>query len=71
MAEPNEPSSPGNRMADEMLTEDEVAAILKVSRSWLAKRRMRRQGPPFIKLGRSVRYFPLGPWIDAQRRRKH
>src|SRR5262249_7073438 len=45
MAEPNEPSSPGNRMADEMLTEDEVAAILKVSRSWLAKRRMRRRVP--------------------------
>jgi hypothetical protein len=61
---PNDPAPP----ADEMLTPDAVAAILKVSPSWLAKGRMHGHGPPFIKVGRSVRYFPLGPWIEAQRR---
>jgi hypothetical protein len=51
-----------------MLTEDVVATILDVSPSWLAKARMRGEGPPFIKFGRNVRYFPLGPWLAARRR---
>jgi hypothetical protein len=51
-----------------MLTEDAVAAILDVSPSWLAKARMRGEGPPFIKVGRSVRYFPLSAWLAARRR---
>jgi hypothetical protein len=54
--------------AEQMLTEDVVAAILDASTSWLAKARMRGEGPPFIKVGRSVRYFPLGPWLATQRR---
>jgi hypothetical protein len=54
--------------AESMLTEDAVSAALKVSPSWLAKARMRGEGPPFIKVGRSVRYFPLGPWLATQRR---
>jgi hypothetical protein len=53
---------------DQMLTEDVVATILDVSPSWLAKARMRGEGPPFIKFGRNVRYFPLGPWLAARRR---
>jgi len=68
-AEPG-PSSPDvpPPTAEQMLTEEMVAAILDVSTSWLAKARMRGEGPPFIKIGRSVRYFPLGPWLTAQRR---
>ena len=54
--------------ADQMMTEDVVSAILNVSTSWLAKARMRGEGPPFIKVGRLVRYFPLGPWLAGQRR---
>ena len=57
--------------ADQLLFEDAVSAILNVSTSWLAKARMRGEGPPFIKVGRSIRYFPLGPWLAAQRRPKH
>jgi hypothetical protein len=53
---------------DQMLTADAVTMILDVSPSWLAKARMRGEGPPFIKVGWSVRYFPLGPWLAAQRR---
>jgi predicted DNA-binding transcriptional regulator AlpA len=41
---------------DPLLTPPEVAAILKVSLSWLAKARMRGDGPAFLKIGRAVRY---------------
>ena len=37
-------------------TPKEAAQFLKLSTSWLAKARMRGHGPPFIKIGRSVRY---------------
>jgi excisionase family DNA binding protein len=39
-----------------LLTPKEAAELLKVSRSWLAKARMRGDGPPFIRIGRSIRY---------------
>jgi hypothetical protein len=51
----------------ETLTPGEAARALKVSESWLAKARMRGEGPPFMHVGRSIRYFPLGPWMEAQR----
>jgi hypothetical protein len=51
-----------------LLTTMETAKLLKVSASWLAKARMRGEGPPFIKVGRSIRYLPLEPWLAAQRR---
>jgi hypothetical protein len=34
----------------------EAAQFLRVSVSWLAKARMRGDGPPYVKLGHSVRY---------------
>ena len=43
----------------EMLTPKEFAKAHKVSTSWLAKARKRGDGPPFVRFGRSVRYFPL------------
>jgi predicted DNA-binding transcriptional regulator AlpA len=39
-----------------LLTPKEAAALLRISKSWLAKARMRQDGPPFIKVSRSVRY---------------
>jgi Helix-turn-helix domain len=42
--------------AVKLLTPKEAAQWLKVSESWLAKARMRGDGPPFIKIGRSIRY---------------
>jgi hypothetical protein len=42
-----------------LLTPKEAAELLKVSLSWLAKARMRGDGPPFIKIGRSIRYSEL------------
>ena len=40
----------------ELLKPEETARFLKVSESWLAKARMRGDGPLFQKLGRAVRY---------------
>ena len=39
-----------------LLTAKEAAKLLKVSLSWLAKARMRGDGPPYIRVGRSIRY---------------
>jgi hypothetical protein len=72
-----EPTTPATSVpkADEaviprLLTPAEFALELKVSMSWLAKARMRGDGPPFIKIGRAVRYPVPGTreWIKAQSR---
>ena len=39
-----------------MLTPKEAAQRLRLSTSWLAKARMRGDGPPYILIGRAVRY---------------
>ena len=57
------------------LTEPEASAYIGMSRSYLRQARMngRRDnltpGPPFIKIGRSVRYLPedLDIWLEAHR----
>jgi predicted DNA-binding transcriptional regulator AlpA len=53
-----------------LLTAKETSARLKVSTSWLAKARMRGDGPPFVKVGRSIRYSEVAliQWIKGQRR---
>jgi predicted DNA-binding transcriptional regulator AlpA len=56
--------------ADELLTPPEAARFLKVSLSWLAKARMRGDGPPFVKIGRSIRYTvaALTQWMRSRQR---
>jgi len=53
-----------------LLTAKEVAARLKVSVSWLAKSRMRGDGPPYICIGRSTRYteFEVIQWMKSRQR---
>jgi len=53
-----------------LLTAKEVAARLKVSVSWLAKSRMRGDGPPYICIGRSIRYTEPGviQWMKSRQR---
>jgi predicted DNA-binding transcriptional regulator AlpA len=53
-----------------VLTPKEVANRYKVSLSWLAKARMRGDGPPFIKVGRAVRYTEAGlqQWQKSRQR---
>ena len=53
-----------------LLTPGEAARVLKVSLSWLAKARMRGDGPPYIRVGRSIRYSEtaLLQWMKARQR---
>ena len=55
---------------ERLLTPREAATFLRLSESWLAKARMRGDGPPFEKFGHCVRY-PEGPllqWMKAHLR---
>jgi predicted DNA-binding transcriptional regulator AlpA len=53
-----------------LLTPKEAADRLRVSLSWLAKARMRGDGPPFVRVGRSIRYCEavLDQWIRGHQR---
>jgi predicted DNA-binding transcriptional regulator AlpA len=53
-----------------LLTAKEAARLLKVSLSWLAKARMRGDGPPYIRIGRSIRYAEaaLTQWMKSRQR---
>jgi ParB-like chromosome segregation protein Spo0J len=56
---------------ERLLTASEAANFLHVSPSWLAKCRMRGDGPPFVKFGRCVRYpeETLAQWTRSHFRR--
>jgi hypothetical protein len=53
-----------------LLTPKDAAKLLKLSVSWLAKARMRGDGPPFIKFGRAIRYAEtaLLQWMKSRQR---
>lgn len=61
------------------LTERQAAAYIGMSRSFLAQSRMdglranRTPAPPFIRIGRSVRYLldDLDGWLDQFRKLDH
>jgi excisionase family DNA binding protein len=55
---------------DRLLTPKEAADYLRVSDSWLAKARMRGDGPPFVRIGRSIRYSEaaLVQWMRGRQR---
>ena len=55
---------------DVLLKPKHAAAFLKLSLSWLAKARQRGDGPPYIKLGKSVRYSKsaLFVWLKSRQR---
>jgi predicted DNA-binding transcriptional regulator AlpA len=57
-------------MPDELLEPKEAAEFLKISISWLAKARAAKDGPPFIRIGRSVRYSKaaLFRWLKSRER---
>jgi predicted DNA-binding transcriptional regulator AlpA len=54
----------------QLLTPKEAALSLRVSESWLAKARMRGDGPPYIQVGRSIRYreAALLQWMKSRQR---
>ena len=53
-----------------LMTPNDAATVLKVSLSWLAKARMRGDGPPYIRVGRSIRYadVALTQWMKSRQR---
>ncbi len=55
---------------ERLLTPREAANLLRVSNSWLAKARMRGDGPPYVKIGRSIRYpeSALLQWMKSRMR---
>jgi predicted DNA-binding transcriptional regulator AlpA len=55
---------------ERLLTPKEAAHLLGMSLSWLAKARMRGDGPTFIQVGRSIRYAEptLVQWIKSRQR---
>ncbi|MEM1346037.1 MAG: helix-turn-helix domain-containing protein [Pseudomonadota bacterium] len=54
---------------DKLLTRSQVEARYGITKRYLEIAVVRGDGPPYIKLGRSVRYRPsdLDAWIAAQR----
>ena len=56
--------------AERLLTPKDAANFLRVSVSWLAKARMRGDGPPYVKLGRAIRYREgaLLQWLRSRQR---
>ncbi len=54
-----------------LLSTEEAAQVLNVSPSFLAKARMRGNGPEFIEIGRAIRYSRLAlSQFMAERTRK-
>lgn len=55
---------------DRLFTPKEAAQLLRVSISWLAKRRMAGDGPLFLRIGRNIRYSELAlrKWLKARQR---
>jgi hypothetical protein len=53
-----------------LLTPQEMAQRLRLSISWLAKSRMRGDGPPYIQVGRAIRYTEAGliQWMKSRQR---
>ena len=56
--------------SERLLPPSDAANLLRLSTSWLAKARMRGDGPPYVKLGRSVRYreSDLIQWLKSRAR---
>jgi excisionase family DNA binding protein len=53
---------------DQILTRDEVADKLKVTRAYLDSAAVRGKGPPFLRVGRAIRYdqSQVEAWLAAQ-----
>ena len=70
MAQQIIPATKTSTSFERWLTAKEAADFLRVSLSWLAKARMRGDGPPYVKVGRSIRYAEaaLLQWMKSRQR---
>jgi predicted DNA-binding transcriptional regulator AlpA len=66
----NIPTTKTGAGVERLQTPKEAGHFLRVSLSWLAKARMRGDGPPYIKVGRSIRYAEtaLIQWMKSRQR---
>ena len=57
----------------ELLTIDDVAALLKVPKSTLYQWSYQGEGPPVVRIGRHLRYPSdlLADWIDSGMKERH
>jgi len=53
-----------------LFSSKEAAKLLKLSLSWLANARMTGDGPPYIRIGRSIRYSEVAllQWLKSRQR---
>jgi len=68
---PSDPAVPNRAVTTpSLLTPKQAARHLNLSVSWLAKRRLAGDGPPYGKLGGAVRYAEtsLQQWMKGQQR---
>jgi hypothetical protein len=67
---PAAPAPKDGALLDPLWTPREAAEFLRMSSSWLAKSRMDGTGPPFIRVGRSIRYSKatVVQWMRIQQR---
>lgn len=56
---------------DQLLTPDDLAGYVAVPRDTLAQWRSRGFGPPYIKIGRHIRYRwrDVSEWLDSRTER--
>jgi predicted DNA-binding transcriptional regulator AlpA len=52
----------------DLITRDEIATILKVTRSYLDSAAVRGKGPPYFRIGRAIRYDRqcVADWLKSQ-----
>jgi predicted DNA-binding transcriptional regulator AlpA len=64
------PAHHASPAASDSLTPKQAARLVNLSVSWLAKRRLAGDGPPYFKLGGAVRYLKasLLQWMMSQQR---
>ena len=68
---PSGPPAPNRAVTTPiLLTPKQAARHLNLSVSWLAKRRLAGDGPPYVKLGGAVRYAEasIQQWMKSQQR---
>jgi predicted DNA-binding transcriptional regulator AlpA len=56
-------------MEGRLLIEAETAKYIAMSRPWLRLGRMKGTGPPYIRIGRTIRYDirDLDNWLDSKK----
>jgi excisionase family DNA binding protein len=66
-------TSPATTGRTELLTVDEVAAVLRVPKSTLYQWSYQGEGPPVVRVGRHLRYPGdlLDAWIDSGMKERH